>query len=182
MSRKGQIVEIPAGSPVYKKPKPEFSSKKEELVWLLHKDDYSLFDGFLIGEHVGTEHFQLGQRKGINAGGKKQPLYVIGIDDSENRIFVGAGLSHPGLFAEVFLFSEHHFHWNGETNIGKSLLEEGISVEISSTLFEEMLSAMLYIFDGEVFLKFRNPVSITIQNDPITIFYQNKETANIFNK
>ena len=44
--------------------------------------------GELIGEHAGIHRYTVGQRRGIGISGA-QPLYVIGIDSTENRITVG---------------------------------------------------------------------------------------------
>ena len=98
----GQIVEIPENSSIYTREKPSFQSKEEELLWKIAQRNYTLFDGFIVGEHNGVENFEIGQRKGLNISGKKNSVYVIAIDKLENRIFVGQGKSHPGLFTDVF--------------------------------------------------------------------------------
>ena len=174
MIKEGQIVEILATSEIYRKPKPDFSSKKEELFWEIENRKYSLFDGLLLAGHFGLSQFQLGQRKGINFGGKKEPLYVIAKDEADNRLFVGAGKSHPGLFAKVFLFQKNNVHPTSEFNFDENLLEDGISVEISSPSFETKTEAMFYQFDNDIFLEFKHPISITLENHPIEIFYQNQ--------
>lgn len=171
MTKKGQIVEIPASSPIYTKELPQFHSKKDKLIWKSGKKEYSLFDGFLVGEHPGVENFEIGQRKGINVGGKKEPLYVISIDENENRLFVGAGDSHPGLLTEVMRFDGdlelNNFNFSNEE------LEEGIAVEISSSINEDQIPAKLYGFDDRFFLEFENKVSVTIQDHPFDLIYQN---------
>ena len=171
MTRKGQIVEIPANSPIYNRELPIFHSKKDELIWKSRKKEYSLFDGFLVGEHLGVENFTIGQRKGINVGGKKEPLYVISIDEKENRLFVGAGDSHPGLLKSIIRLDGklelNNFNFSDEE------LEKGIEVKISSSLNEDQLPAKLYGFDDRFFLEFENKVSVTIQNHPFDLIYQN---------
>ena len=172
MTKKGQIVEIPASSPIYSGELPRFHSKKDELIWKSQKKEYSLFDGFLVGEHQGVENFKIGQRKGINVGGKKEPLYVINIDEKENRLFVGAGESHPGLLADVIRLGE-----NLELNdfsFSKEELEKGIDVEISTSVDEDKISAKLYGFDDSFFLEFENKVSVTVEDNPFDIIYQNR--------
>lgn len=44
--------------------------------------------GELIGEHNGIHRYTIGQRRGIGISGA-QPLYVTGIDSTNNRIVVG---------------------------------------------------------------------------------------------
>lgn len=46
-------------------------------------------DGKVIGTHDGIINYTVGQRKGIRIGGRKEPLYVLRINGSENSIVVG---------------------------------------------------------------------------------------------
>ncbi len=174
MTNKGQIVEIPVNSPLYSRTVPEFSSKKEALLWKSQVRAYSLFDGFLVGGHPGVEHFKLGQRKGINVGGKKQPLYVIQIDQENNRLFVGAGEDHPGLLINVISFAENLLHWNQEKTFTSDELENGIAVEIVSSVVPEKIPAMLYVFEEQIFLEVEKPTFMIIKENPIRIFYDQK--------
>ena len=45
-------------------------------------------DGNLIGKHEGIINYTIGQRKGIGIA-HKEPLYVVDINASENKIIVG---------------------------------------------------------------------------------------------
>ncbi|MEA3080518.1 MAG: tRNA-uridine 2-sulfurtransferase, partial [Sphingomonadales bacterium] len=45
--------------------------------------------GRVLGRHRGVVHFTVGQRRGIEVGGQKQPLYVIRIEPEAARIVVG---------------------------------------------------------------------------------------------
>ena len=64
--------------------------------------------GKIIGEHNGAHYFTIGQRKGLNLGGTKNPLFVIGTDVKENIIFVGQGDNHPGLFRKALTVSKKY--------------------------------------------------------------------------
>jgi tRNA-specific 2-thiouridylase len=46
-------------------------------------------EGRILGRHRGVVHFTVGQRRGIEIGGQKQPLYVIRIEPETARIVVG---------------------------------------------------------------------------------------------
>ncbi|QPJ66297.1 MAG: tRNA 2-thiouridine(34) synthase MnmA [Candidatus Nitrohelix vancouverensis] len=45
--------------------------------------------GAVLGRHGGYPAFTIGQRKGLNIGGLKEPHFVTGIDPESNRITVG---------------------------------------------------------------------------------------------
>jgi tRNA-specific 2-thiouridylase len=46
-------------------------------------------DGRVLGSHRGIVHFTVGQRRGIEIGGQREPLYVIRIEPEQRRIVVG---------------------------------------------------------------------------------------------
>ena len=46
-------------------------------------------EGRVLGRHRGVVHFTVGQRRGIEIGGQKEPLYVIRIEPDRARIIVG---------------------------------------------------------------------------------------------
>ena len=46
-------------------------------------------EGRVLGRHRGVVHFTVGQRRGIEIGGQKEPLYVIRIEPERARIVVG---------------------------------------------------------------------------------------------
>jgi tRNA-specific 2-thiouridylase len=46
-------------------------------------------DGSVLGTHRGVVHFTIGQRRGIEIGGQKEPLYVIRIEPQQARVVVG---------------------------------------------------------------------------------------------
>ena len=80
--------------------------------------------GEKVGEHNGAHYFTIGQRKGINVGGKVEPLFVIDTDTKTNTIYVGQGINHKGLFRPALKVPNTDIHWVRDDlrlNIGETL-------------------------------------------------------------
>lgn len=67
--------------------------------------------GKIVGTHNGAHFFTIGQRKGINVGGKPLPLFVIGIDVIKNIVYVGQGHDHPLLLRSGLFIKAKETHW-----------------------------------------------------------------------
>lgn len=177
MIGKGQIIEIPSNSTIYNADEVIFSSKRDELMRQVTKRNYGLFDGFLVGEHQGVKNFKLGQRKGINVGGKSAPLYVIGINRETNQLFVGEGDQHPGLFSTILSFDADQIQMQDFNLYVKS--ELGTEVSIHSSVLDIDIIATLYLFDGVLYLEFEAPVSIAIHDNPLEIYFDDHSAVTI---
>jgi tRNA-specific 2-thiouridylase len=46
-------------------------------------------EGRVLGRHRGLIHFTVGQRRGLEIGGQKEPLYVVRLDPDARRVVVG---------------------------------------------------------------------------------------------
>ena len=106
-AREGNIFEIPADLSQYSSEKQDFSDLEAICApWTYVKED-----GKWTGKHQGAHFFTVGQRKGLNVGGKTEPLFVIATDVKTNRIYVGQGQSHPGLFRRGLKIKSEEIHW-----------------------------------------------------------------------
>ena len=103
----GNIFEIPADLAQYLDEKKD----PEKLDDLCRPWTYAKEDGVWVGKHQGAHFFTVGQRKGLNVGGKEEPLFVISTDVETNRIYVGQGQSHPGLFRPGLHIIPEEVHW-----------------------------------------------------------------------
>lgn len=63
--------------------------------------------GEVLGKHNGYPAFTVGQRKGLNLGGLKEPLFVTKIDSANNRIVAGP---KPDLFLPKFTASNTNWY------------------------------------------------------------------------
>lgn len=73
--------------------------------------------GKQIGEHQGAHYYTVGQRKGLNIGGYKQPLFILQTNTQTNTVFVGEGDQHPGLLRKGLFVAENDIHWVDELNV-----------------------------------------------------------------
>ncbi len=63
----------------------------------------------VIGRHIGLPYYTIGQRKGIEIGGKGPAWYVVGKDIQRNVVIIEQGEDHPSLFSSSLLAKE--IHW-----------------------------------------------------------------------
>ena len=92
----------------------------------------SISTGRVLGRHRGVVHFTVGQRRGIEVGGQKEPLYVIRIDPDAARIVVG-----PRRALAVDAMRVAEWNWLGED-------QREVSVKVRS-----LAPAVPAVRDGE---------------------------------
>jgi tRNA-specific 2-thiouridylase len=102
-AKKGRIIEIPKGT------MPSFTGKP--VAELARPPLLTPEMGTVIGEHNGAHFYTIGQRKGLNIGGKLEPLFILGTDVVNNIIYVGQGQEHPLLFRKALFVRNPEVHW-----------------------------------------------------------------------
>jgi tRNA-specific 2-thiouridylase len=111
--KKGTIIEI-SGSAEFRKWNPGFpedQASDEELILASSPHHLDPSMGMNIGTHNGAHFFTIGQRKGMNIGGHKEPLFVIGTDVDKNIVYTGEGQAHPGLYRKGLFIRNEEIHW-----------------------------------------------------------------------
>jgi tRNA-specific 2-thiouridylase len=103
-SKKGRIIEIPKN---FALPPVDGQTVQQLAAHLVLRPEM----GILIGEHQGAHYYTIGQRKGLNIGGKEEPLFILDTDVVNNIIFVGQGQDHPLLFKKALLVKNEEVHW-----------------------------------------------------------------------
>nr|MBA3985714.1 tRNA 2-thiouridine(34) synthase MnmA [Flavobacteriales bacterium] len=107
-SKEGIIIEVAADNLLFLEEKNEVQSKLEGAS---KKFKYSKNDGKIVGKHQGAHYYTKGQRKGLNVGGTKEPLFIIETDVDENIIYMGQGKNHPGLYRKGLIVNNNEVHW-----------------------------------------------------------------------
>lgn len=113
--KEGQIIEIPKEAWFYGK-------RKDMDFEVINPDDYDLDkivrpyfyqpeNGKWSGKHQGAHFYTVGQRKGLNVGGRAEPLFVLATDTKANIIYVGQGHDHPGLNRRALFIPNSEVHW-----------------------------------------------------------------------
>ncbi len=97
--------------PVFSKGLPGDEISNEELFTMISPYQYNPSSGPTIGKHDGAHYFTVGQRKGINIGGYREPLFVLSTDSVKNILYVGEGQDHPGLHRKGLMVQERDIHW-----------------------------------------------------------------------
>jgi tRNA-uridine 2-sulfurtransferase len=96
---------------VVKKLRPE-TARPGEIVDL---------EGRSLGRHEGLVHFTIGQRRGLDVGGQKEPLYVIRLEPETQRVVVG-----PKAALAIRSARLSGLNWLGEPQ------EEGLAAKVRS--------------------------------------------------
>lgn len=111
--KRGNIIEIDKINNRCINRLPELGKEynSNELLEYSNKHDFKPEDGTVIGQHNGAHFYTIGQRKGINIGGKLEPLFVLAINTDENIVYVGQGHDHPGLNRYGLFIPSNDIHW-----------------------------------------------------------------------
>lgn len=155
--KEGLIFEVAAEADTYNEDKPQFSNLKEQLAFEASNVAYKPEMGKLVGKHQGAHYYTIGQRKGLNVGGTKEPLFIIATNVETNTIYTGQGNNHPGLFRKALFIKEDEVHW-----IRQDLaLKEGETMDLMVRIRyrQPLQKATLHKFDNGMYISFEEPQS-----------------------
>ena len=155
--KKGKVIKIDSKFIQQKTDLNMFNSKEEELKLLSSPFSFSSSDGQEIGEHNGAYYYTVGQRKGLNIGGFRDPLFVLQTDVSNNIIYVGMGESHPALFKKALFVNSNEIHWIREDL--KIDENETMQIEFRIRYRQPLQSGTLYRFKKGLYILFDKPIS-----------------------
>ncbi len=153
-SIEGNVIEVPAESPLYRQ-MTEFHDIIEQLKVESTPYSYSSESGRVAGKHNGAQYYTIGQRKGLNIGGHKEPIFIIATDIESNTIYVGEGQNHPGLFRKSLYIRSEEIHW-----VRPSMqLSQGESRRVMARIRyrQPLQGAELFMTSDGLFIRFDEP-------------------------
>ena len=155
----GNVHEIKAEWPKFgRRPLPDYTDPAptdEQLEALAEGWHYTVRDGKKIGTHNGAHFYTIGQRKGLGIGGRKESLFILGTDVTENAIYVGEGDSHPGLWRPALKIADEVMHWvNPDRRIA---VGETLRCEVRIRYRQPLQKATLFGRKGALYLLFDEP-------------------------
>jgi tRNA-specific 2-thiouridylase len=153
--KEGDIFEIAKELDIHNnRPDPGKDYSCEELTSFSRAATFSSADGTWVGNHRGAHFFTIGQRKGINVGGKTQPLFVLATDTEENILYVGQGHDHPGLNRYALFIPAGDIHWIREDLALEYREKRDLQVRIRYR--QPLQHATLYMEEIGLFILFKN--------------------------
>ncbi|MBB1194571.1 tRNA 2-thiouridine(34) synthase MnmA [Flavobacterium sp. SOK18b] len=155
--KEGAIIQIDKEHPIYQQENKSGLTVEDSLRIEATKIAYTPEMGKLMGNHKGAHYFTIGQRKGLNVGGTKDPLFIIATDVITNTVYTGLTSQHPGLFKKALRILKDEVHWVRED----LALTNGESLEVMARIRyrQPLQKATLHQFENEMFISFEEPQS-----------------------
>ena len=155
--KEGEIIQIDKNDSIYAVEEQERLSNEELLSLASKKIAYTPNMGKVVGKHQGAHYFTIGQRKGLNVGGNKDPLFIIATNVETNTIYTGLSSQHPGLFRTGLFIEKSEVHWI-RTDM---TLANGEEMDVMARIRyrQPLQAATLHQFENGMYVSFREPQS-----------------------
>ena len=155
--KKGKVIKVDNNFITSNKEESDFESNKSYLESLCTPQIFSESDGKYIGDHNGAFFYTVGQRKGLDIGGFKDPLFVIMKDIDKNILYVGMGSDHPALFKKALFISKKDIHWVRDD----LTLEPNETMEVYFRVrYRQPLErGKIFMYNSGLFILFDRPIS-----------------------
>jgi tRNA-specific 2-thiouridylase len=150
-AKTGQIIEIPENLPPFLA-YDEIPLISENVVNLSTPFTYNSSMGEVVGKHQGAQFYTIGQRKGLNIGGKPMPSFIIGLDTNENIIYTGQSDGHPGLNRYALKLESNSINWLINNDLISNNTELRCQVRIRYR--QALQEAKLIKLEGELYILF----------------------------
>lgn len=150
-AKMGQIIEIPENLPPFLA-YDEIPVNSENVIELSTPFTYNSTMGEVVGQHQGAQFYTIGQRKGLNIGGKPMPSFIIGLDTDENIIYTGQSAVHPGLNRYALKLESNSINWL--TNNDLIAKNNEISCLVRIRYRQALQEARLIASNGDLYILF----------------------------
>jgi tRNA-specific 2-thiouridylase len=166
--KEGLIVQIDAQDSIYSKYQTQFQSVEAKLAYESRTLSYEPNMGKVVGKHQGAHFFTIGQRKGLNVGGTKEPLFIIATNVETNTIYTGLGSEHPGLFKKALFIQKSEVHWIRED----LAIANGATLEVMARIRyrQPLQKATLHQFETGLYVEF-NDIQSAITEGQFVAWY-----------
>lgn len=107
--KNGNVIEIPATEAsltAYHQLQPTADNVEKLAVPFSFAEN----QGLKVAEHQGAHYYTIGQRKGLQVGGRPLPSFVIQIDTENNLVYTGQSDSHPALNKWALFIDNKEIH------------------------------------------------------------------------
>ena len=150
-AKAGPIIEIPENLPQFQ----AYNSiplNAANVIELSTPFTYNSTMGEVVGKHQGAQFYTIGQRKGLNIGGKPMPSFIIGLDTNENSIYTGQSEVHPGLNRYALKVELNSINWLINNDLIRNNTELRCQVRIRYR--QALQDARLITLKGELYILF----------------------------
>lgn len=168
----GLIIQIDKDDAVYTNLNTVASTEEEALVLASNKIAYTPEMGKVVGKHQGAHYFTIGQRKGLNVGGTKDPLFIIGTNVDTNTIYTGLSSQHPGLFRKALFIDTPEVHWvRSDMALG---IGQKMEAMVRIRYRQPLQKATLHQLENGMYISFEEPQS-AITEGQFAAWYMGEE-------
>lgn len=170
--KEGIIVEVDENDVIFELQTSEFINVEDSFKYQARKLDFSKAAYKVVGKHQGAHYFTNGQRKGLNVGGTKEPLFIIQTDVEKNIIYTGQGTNHPGLYKNALFIKANEVHWIREDLRLKANDKRQVMARIRYR--QPLERATLHQFESGMYVVFQNSQS-AITEGQFVAWYEGEE-------
>ena len=150
-AKTGEIIEIPQELPQYELYNSLNASAKN-INELAAPFTYTKDMGTVVGQHQGAYYYTIGQRKGLQIGGKPLPSFIVGVDTINNLLYTGQSELHNGLNKYALKIELNSINWLNNNILFNKNNELHCRVRIRYR--QPLQEAILLRVNGDVFILF----------------------------
>ncbi len=129
-----------------------------------HGDIVNIETNEKMGEHIGLMYYTIGQRKGLDVGGTKDRMFVVGKDLNKNILYVALGEDNEYLLSDSCIVEDINF--NCDIRPDKCTAKFRYRAPDYPVTLE-------YLDDGNILVRYDNIKSVT--PGQACVFYQDEK-------